>query len=78
MTDRKRTIASERMRLGLTQDALAQKLGKNRSSIVRWESDPSTMTVDVLEKMVDLFDCSADYLLGRCNERVPFKAEVNA
>lgn len=65
------TIVSERARLGMTQDDLAQELGVSRSTIVRWENDPSSITLKYLELMLDLFGCSAEYVLGRCAERVP-------
>ena len=69
------TIASERKRLGLSQSGLGEMLGKNRSTIARWEADPSSVTVRYLEMMVEIFGCSLDYLLGRVEERVPIQKE---
>lgn len=65
------TIASERKRLGLSQQGLGEMLGKDRSTIARWEADPSSVTVKYLEMMVGIFGCSLDYLLGRVDERTP-------
>ena len=65
------TIASERKRIGLTQSELGEKLGKDRSTISRWESDPSILTGESLSQLSDLFGCTTDYLLGRSEERVP-------
>ncbi|MBR3234586.1 MAG: helix-turn-helix transcriptional regulator [Atopobiaceae bacterium] len=64
-------IESERRRLGLTQEELGVKLGKGRSTIVRWEADPFTITGTYLVQLAQLFECSTDYLLGLTAERVP-------
>lgn len=62
-------IASERVRLGLNQDDLANQLGlKTRSSVASWENGgdiPSSKLV----LMSELFRCSVDYLLGLTDER---------
>ena len=71
------TIASERKRLGLSQKDLGGMLGKNRSTIARWEADPSVITVEYLEKMVNIFGCSLDYLLGRVEERTPMTKAIS-
>ena len=65
------TIAAERKRLGMTQSDLAAKFGKDRSTIARWEADPSIITGNVLRQLSDLFGCTTDYLLGRSEDRVP-------
>lgn len=62
-------IASERVRLGLSQGDLANQLGlKTRSSVANWENGgdiPSSKLV----LMSELFRCSVDYLLGLTDER---------
>ena len=62
-------IASERVRLGLSQGDLANQLGlKTRSSVASWENRgdiPSSKLV----LMSELFRCSVDYLLGLTDER---------
>lgn len=70
------SIASERMRLGLSQSQLAEKLGKQRSTIARWESDPLSISGSILCELSDMFGCSIDYLLGRTEERVPLKGAM--
>lgn len=65
------SIASERKRLGITQEELAKRLNLTRSTVARWESDPEIITGKYLIALSDLFNCSADYLLGRTNERSP-------
>lgn len=71
------SIASERTRMGLSQSQLAEKMGKQRSTIARWESDPLALSGSVLCELSDLFGCSIDYLLGRTEERVPFGVSTN-
>lgn len=65
------TIASERRRLGLSQSELGLKIGRSRSAIGRWESNPSTIDGSDLKKLVRIFGCSVDYLLGISDERTP-------
>lgn len=64
-------IASARIRKGLTQTSLGNMIGKDRSTIGRWESNPRVADCGDLEKLADIFDCSVDYLLGRTDERTP-------
>ena len=65
------TIASERKRLGLTQAELGEKVGKDRSTIGRWESDCAHIEAEYLFMLSKLFKCSVDYLLGLTPERTP-------
>lgn len=65
------TIASERKRLGLTQAELGERVGKDRSTIGRWESDCTHIEAEYLYKLSKLFQCSVDYLLGLTPERTP-------
>lgn len=64
-------IASERTKLGLSQEALANKLGVSRDSVKDWESGETAIRSTVLIRMADLFGCSLDYLMHRSEERVP-------
>ena len=64
-------IASERARLGLSQDELAQRVGRNRTTIVRWEANSGRVSGETLLMLADLFGCSVDYLLGRTDDRLP-------
>ena len=57
-----------RTREGLTQDELGQRLGLQKAAICKYETGRVPLTHDVLLKLCDMFDVSADYLLGR--ERV--------
>ena len=70
----KNNIASERVRLGLSQEGLAEKLGVSRESVKDWESGRTPLKTSVLISMADLFDCSLDYLMARSDERLVRKA----
>lgn len=50
---------------GLSQKQLAEKTGLSSSSIARWELGQSEPTVSSVSVLCDLFEVSADYLLGR-------------
>lgn len=63
-------IASERTRLGWSQEDLADKLDVSRGTVKKWESGESPIKSSMLVSMADLFGCSIDYLLRRCEERI--------
>lgn len=62
-------IASERVRLGLSQEDLADKLGASRDAVKNWETGAPVKS-SMLASMADLFGCSIDYLLARTDERL--------
>lgn len=63
-------IRSERKQLGLTQRELGAFIGgKNKSFVSRMELKGEHLTVDILDRLADLFGCTTDYLLGRTDKR---------
>ena len=58
-------IAQYRKNLGLTQDALAQKLEVTNQAVSKWESDQCCPDVMLLPKVVDIFAISLDELFDR-------------
>lgn len=62
-----------RARDKITQEALAEALSVERSSIGKYESPtkPVTPPPDVLLRIADYFHVSTDYLLGRTGKKVP-------
>lgn len=57
-------IEAERVRAGLSQDDLVEKLGyKERKSYYNWLANGNIPTT-VLIRMSEIFNCSIDYLLG--------------
>lgn len=73
-TAMKNNIASERVRIGWSQDDLAEKLEVSRDTVKKWELGETPIKSSMLVAMSDRFGCSIDYLLGRCEERLLRKA----
>ena len=58
-------IASNRKKMGLTQDALAQQLGVTNQAVSKWESDQSCPDILLLPRIADIFEITIDELFGR-------------
>ena len=58
-------IAMHRRRLGLTQEALAQKLGVTNQAVSKWESGQSCPDIALLPALADIFGITLDELFGR-------------
>jgi len=52
-----------RKKQNLTQEELAKKLGVERSTVAKWETEKSIPRVDALLKMSAIFGCTTDELL---------------
>ena len=52
-----------RNQAGMSQDALAEKLGVSRQSVSKWETDASVPDLDKLVKLSEIFDRSLDELV---------------
>lgn len=61
-------IAAERARLGLSQEALANKVGVTRKTIYNWEN-VGNIPASGVAKLADFFGVKADYLLGLAEHR---------
>lgn len=70
-----RNIQSERIRIGLTQQQLADQLGTHVNTVRTWEQGVSQPSAVYLARLAIAFDCSADYLLGLTEERTIKKEE---
>ena len=57
-------IMENRKRLGLTQDALAERLGVTAQAVSKWENDQSCPDIATLPKLAALLGISVDNLLG--------------
>lgn len=57
-------IDVERVKLRMSLEELADKIGVERRSIYTWQKN-GKIPATILIKMADLFGCSIDYLLGR-------------
>lgn len=55
----------------LTQEELAKKINTSRSNIANYENDKNMPSIDILEKLSEIFNCSIDYLLGKSDIKTP-------
>lgn len=62
-------ISSERRKLGLTQEQLADKMEVSRQAVSRWESDLAFPETEKIIKLARLYGCSTDYLLRYDEEK---------
>jgi transcriptional regulator with XRE-family HTH domain len=62
-------IKTERVQKGLSQEALAEHLDVSRGSISLWEAGRDGGSMETINRMCDLFGCTADWLLGRSETR---------
>ena len=58
------TIKELRERTGLSQSALAKKVGVTRSAVNAWEMGLSIPTTQYVAELAQLFHVSADYILN--------------
>lgn len=61
------TIKELRERAGLSQSALAKKIGVTRSAVNAQEMGLSILTTQYVAELTQLFHVSADYMLGLDN-----------
>lgn len=55
----------------LTQEELAKRINTSRSNIANYENDKNMPSIDILEKLSEIFNCSIDYLLGKSDIKNP-------
>ena len=65
-------IVQKRKQLGLTQDALAEKLGVTPQAVSKWENDQSCPDITMLPRLAEIFGITTDALLG-ITEDIPTK-----
>lgn len=54
-----------RKQAGLSQKSLASRLHVSQQSVWKWERSESSPNPETLARIAEIFDISADYLLGR-------------
>lgn len=57
-------IKEERQLKGLSQKQLAEMVSTTQSTIGKYEREELQPNIDVITKLCEIFECSADYLLG--------------
>lgn len=61
-------LADLRKRNGLSQEALAEKMGVSRQAVSKWERGESTPDTDTLIELSNLYNVSLDVLVGNKTE----------
>lgn len=61
-------IKSLRTKRGLSQDALADKIGTTRQTIYHWENDVTTPNINDVQRLSDALECNHDYFFNQSNE----------
>ena len=64
-------IASLRKARGMTQEALARRLGITNQAVSKWESDQCCPDIMQLPALADIFEISMDALFGRQEPVLP-------
>ena len=68
-------IVRYRKNLGLTQEALAQRLGVTNQAVSKWEAGQSCPDIALLPALADIFGITLDQLFGREPKAVSFPAQ---
>ena len=61
----KDNIKKARLKVGLTQSEVAEKLGVAQAQYARWENGGRNPKDETVEKLSEIFEVSFDYLKGR-------------
>lgn len=69
-------IVTNRKRLSLTQDQLAEKLGVTAQAVSKWENEQSCPDISILPQLAKIFGISTDELLGYDHENTVHEAEI--
>ena len=57
-------IAEKRTNAGLTQEALAEKVGVSRNTVYNWEAGISKPNVKTIKRLAEVLGVSADFFYG--------------
>lgn len=65
-------IKALRLQSGLSADELGRRIGKNRATVYRYESDDiESMPVSILQPLSDALHTTPEYLMGWTDEASP-------
>ncbi len=68
--DTKDVLWKLRMKKGLSQEELAQKVYVTRQAVSRWENGETVPNTETLKLLSEFFDVSIDTLLGSPRKRI--------
>lgn len=57
------SFLSKRRRTGLSQQAVATRIGVNQSAVCLWENGKTLPCASILPKLASLYNCTVDELL---------------
>lgn len=63
---------------GWSQECLGEKIGYSGVAVLHYEKEERRLEANVINKLCDLFDCTADYLLGRSTFSNPTVTKAQA
>lgn len=70
-------LMTERKKLGMSQEQLADRLGVTRQSVSKWESGASVPELNKIVQLSELFQVSVDYLVKDNLAEDPLKQKTN-
>ncbi len=53
----------------MTQEELAKRINTSRSNIANYENDKNMPSIEILNKLSEILNCSTDYLLGKSDAK---------
>jgi len=57
-------LKSARVRAGLLQADVAERLGVSRATIVNYENEPTRMKLKTFMQLADIYGCNVSYFFG--------------
>ena len=60
----------------LTQTIVAEYLGMKQQQYSEYEIGKRLIPIETLDKLADFYNTSIDYLVGRTDERKPYKKSI--
>lgn len=69
MNEYGKVMRSERVRAGLSQSEVAERVGVDQRTVSNYERGITSVPADVLLKLSDIYGCTTDWLLGITDTR---------
>ena len=62
-------LRMERLKKGFSLDKVAKDINTTKATLSRYEKNQREPKLDMLGMLADYYECSVDYLMGRCEDR---------